>query len=58
MIKGQIFYSDVFVIGGFLYYVMIVLSYFLGFSIWLFIVQFIVYYVFGIYFYKLVYYVV
>lgn len=57
MTKGQIPYSDVFATGGFLYYVTIALSYLLGSSIWLLIVQFIAYYVSGIYFYKLVYYV-
>ncbi|MCC9873418.1 hypothetical protein HK152_00960, partial [Streptococcus agalactiae] len=47
MTKGQIPYSDVFATGGFLYYVTIALSYLLGSSIWLLIVQFIAYYVSG-----------
>lgn len=52
--KGQIPYSDVFTTGGMLYFVLIALSYNLGSTIWLVLVEVLCFYLAGIYFYKLV----
>lgn len=52
--KGQIPYSDIFTTGGMLYFVMIALSYFLGSTIWLVLVEVLCFYLAGVYFYKLV----
>lgn len=52
--KGQVPFSDSFATGGFLYYILIALSYLFGTSLWLVLIQFILFYLSGIYFYKLV----
>ncbi|KHD44174.1 DUF2079 domain-containing protein [Streptococcus hongkongensis] len=52
--RGQIPYSDVFTTGGMLYFVLIALSYHLGSTIWLILIQLVSFYFAGIYFYKLV----
>lgn len=56
--KGQIPYSEVFTSGGMLYFVLIALSYFWGSSFWLLIFEGIAFYMSGIYFYKLVHFIV
>ncbi|MGT2807835.1 DUF2079 domain-containing protein [Streptococcus iniae] len=52
--KGQIPYSDVFSTGGMMYFVLIALSYKLGTSLFLVVVQAFCFYMTGIYFYKLI----
>lgn len=52
--KGQVPFSDIFATGGFLYYILIALSYLLGTGLLLVLAQFILFYLSGIYFYKLV----
>lgn len=53
MLNGQLPYSDIFTTGGFLYYVLIGASSVLGSPLWLLGVQWLAYYVSGIYLYKL-----
>ncbi|MCB5091497.1 DUF2079 domain-containing protein [Streptococcus mutans] len=55
MTQNHLPYSDIFSTGGFLYYAVIALSYLLGGSIWLVLVQFASFYFSGIYLYKIVY---
>ncbi|SUN49455.1 membrane protein [Streptococcus equi subsp. equi] len=55
--KGQIPYSDLFTTGGFLFFVLIALSYHLGTTVWLVLVQALCFYLTGVYFYKLIHYV-
>lgn len=55
MSKGQMPYSDVFASGGFLYYALIALSYLMRSTIWLVILEFVTFYLSGIYFYKIIY---
>ena len=52
--QGQLPYSDIFATGGFLYYVLIALSYYFGTAMYLIPIQIITFYISGIYFYKLV----
>ncbi len=54
MVRGQLPYTDIFATGGFLYYGLIAISYFLGSSLWLVLVQFLAFYVSGTYLYKIV----
>lgn len=54
VLKGQMPYSDILAPGGFLYYLLIAVSFALGSKLWLLIIQFLSLYVSGIYFYKLV----
>ncbi|MGT2907010.1 hypothetical protein [Streptococcus dentiloxodontae] len=52
--KGALPYTNIFATGGFLYYVLIALAYYLGSTLWLLPLQFLAYYVSGIYLYKTV----
>ena len=52
--QGHLPYQDIFATGGFLYYALIALAYFLGSSIWLMLVEFLAFYMSGIYFYKII----
>ena len=52
--KGQLPFTDIFATGGFLYYVVIALAYWLGSTLWLLPVQLLAFYVSGIYLYKLI----
>lgn len=54
--KGHFPFTDIFATGGFLYYALIALAYFLGSTLWLVPIQTILSYASGIYFYKLLYY--
>lgn len=54
MSQGHLPYLDTFATGGFLFYVIIALSYFLGASFWLMIIEFLAFYMSGIYFYKII----
>ncbi|MCS4487917.1 DUF2079 domain-containing protein [Streptococcus sciuri] len=56
MVKGQLPYSDVFATGGFFYYLLILVSDWLGSLFWLIPFQLIFFYTSGLYFYKIVYY--
>lgn len=53
MTSGQLPFSDIFATGGFLYYVLIAIGYYLGTSLWLVLVTFLATYVSGIYLYKI-----
>lgn len=55
--RGQIPYSDVFTTGGFLYFVLIALSYHLGTTLFLILIQMTCFYLTGLYLYKLINYV-
>ena len=52
--KGQLPFTDMFATGGFLYYALIALAYYLGSTLWLIPAQIVTFYLSGIYFYKLV----
>lgn len=52
--KGQLPFTDMFATGGFLYYALIALAYYLGSTLWLVPIQIATFYLSGIYFYKLV----
>lgn len=52
--KGHLPFTDMFATGGFLYYALIALGYYLGSTLWLLPIQLITFYLSGIYFYKLV----
>ncbi|MDU6444363.1 MAG: DUF2079 domain-containing protein, partial [Streptococcus sp.] len=52
--KGQLPFTDMFATGGFLYYALIALAYYLGSTLWLVPIQIVTFYLSGIYFYKLV----
>ncbi|MGT2887898.1 DUF2079 domain-containing protein [Streptococcus didelphis] len=52
--KGQIPYSDVFTSGGMVYFFLIALSFYLGTSWWLVLIEGICFYLSGLYFYKLI----
>ena len=52
--KGQLPFTDMFATGGFLYYTLIALAYYLGSTLWLVPLQVLIFYVSGIYFYKLI----
>ncbi len=52
--KGQLPFTDMFATGGFLYYTLIALAYYLGSTLWLIPIQIATFYLSGIYFYKLV----
>ncbi|ERJ75915.1 hypothetical protein [Streptococcus sobrinus] len=54
MSHGHLPYLDTFATGGFLFYALIALSYFLGSSLWLMVVEFLAFYMSGIYFYKII----
>lgn len=54
--KGQLPFTDMFATGGFLYYTLIALAYYLGSTLWLVPLQVLIFYVSGIYFYKLIHY--
>lgn len=54
MSKGILPYNDTFATGGLLYYAIIALSYLLGSSIWLIIINFVVYYFTARYLYSLI----
>ncbi|MGT2772268.1 hypothetical protein [Streptococcus marimammalium] len=54
LIHGQLPYTDLFVTGGFLYYLTISLSYLLGSELWLLPIQILSFYISGIYLYKIV----
>lgn len=54
--KGQLPFTDMFATGGFLYYAVIALSYHLRSTAWLIPMQVLLFYISGIYFYKLVHY--
>ncbi|MFC3932607.1 DUF2079 domain-containing protein [Streptococcus dentapri] len=54
MANGHIPYLDTFATGGFLFYVIIALSYLLGSSIWLMIIELLAFYMSGIYLYKII----
>ncbi|EHJ57201.1 hypothetical protein HMPREF9318_00937 [Streptococcus urinalis FB127-CNA-2] len=52
--KGQLPYTDLFATGGILYYALIGLSYLLGNTLSLILIQFIAFFISGIYFYKII----
>lgn len=54
LIQGQLPYTDLFVTGGFLYYLTISLSYLLGSELWLLPIQILSFYISGIYLYKII----
>ena len=56
MVRGQLPYSDVFATGGFFYFLLILVSDLLGSLLWLIPFQLVFFYVAGVYFYKIVYY--
>lgn len=54
MSKGVLPYNDIYATGGFLYYAVIALSYFLGTNLWLIGIHFLAYYISGRYLYKII----
>ncbi|MFC3927242.1 DUF2079 domain-containing protein [Streptococcus caprae] len=54
-LNGQVPYADLFASGGILYYAALALATFLGSSMWLIFLEFVFYFISGIYFFKLVY---
>ena len=52
--QGHLPFTDMFATGGFLYYAVIALAYYLGSTLWLVPIQIVTFYLSGIYFYKLV----
>ncbi|MBM7641956.1 DUF2079 domain-containing protein [Streptococcus loxodontisalivarius] len=52
--RGQLPYTDIFATGGFLYYALIALSYHMKSTAWLLIVEFLAFYISGIYLYRIV----
>ncbi|MGT2930079.1 DUF2079 domain-containing protein [Streptococcus dentasini] len=54
MSQGHVPYQDIFATGGFLFYGIIALSYLLGSSLWLMLVEFLAFYMSGIYLYKII----
>lgn len=54
MSKGVLPYNDIYATGGFLYYAMIALSYFLGTNLGLILIHFLAYYISGRYLYKII----
>ena len=54
--KGQLPFSDLFATGGFLYYIILAIGFFISTSLWIALVNFLAYYVTGIYLYKVFYY--
>ncbi|MGT2833646.1 hypothetical protein [Streptococcus halotolerans] len=54
MSKGVLPYNDIYATGGFLYYAVIALSYFLGANLWLIAIHFLAYYISGRYLYKII----